>query len=66
MVEYGLFDKLPNGKPVLEAAQFAYMGLAYNILTPAKAISKATYAVKVDWLLRKEFLKSWKLKIQSR
>jgi hypothetical protein len=26
-----LFDKLPNGKPVLEAAQFAYMGLAYNI-----------------------------------
>jgi subfamily B ATP-binding cassette protein MsbA len=42
-----LFDKLLNGKPVLEAAQFlAYMGLAYNILTPAKAISKATYAVK--------------------
>lgn len=42
-----LVDKLPNGKAVLEGAQFlAYMGLAYNILTPAKAISKATYAVK--------------------
>jgi subfamily B ATP-binding cassette protein MsbA len=42
-----LLDKLPNGKAVLEGAQFlAYMGLAYNILTPAKAISKATYAVK--------------------
>lgn len=24
----------------------AYMGLAYNILTPAKAISKASYGVK--------------------
>ena len=42
-----LVDKLPNGKAVLEGAQFlAYMRLAYNILTPAKAISKATYAVK--------------------
>ena len=42
-----LVDKLPNGKAVLEGAQFlAYMGLAYNILTPAKAISKATYAVQ--------------------
>ncbi|MEM8999261.1 MAG: ABC transporter ATP-binding protein [Bacteroidota bacterium] len=31
----------------LDAASFiAYMGLAYNILTPAKAISKASYAVK--------------------
>ncbi len=31
----------------LEAASFiAYMGLAYNILTPAKAISKASYSVK--------------------
>ncbi len=31
----------------LEPAAFiAYMGLAYNILTPAKAISKASYAVK--------------------
>ena len=42
-----LVDKLPSGKAVLEGAQFlAYMGLAYNILTPAKSISKATYAVK--------------------
>ncbi len=42
-----LVDKLPNGKAVLEGAQFlVYMGLAYNILTPAKAISKATYSVK--------------------
>lgn len=31
----------------LDAASFiAYMGLAYNILTPAKSISKASYAVK--------------------
>ncbi|MDT0540077.1 ABC transporter ATP-binding protein [Croceitalea sp. P059] len=31
----------------LDASSFiAYMGLAYNILTPAKAISKATYGVK--------------------
>ncbi|WP_369047674.1 ABC transporter ATP-binding protein [Tenacibaculum sp. UWU-22] len=31
----------------LQAADFiAYMGLAYNILTPAKAISKASYGVK--------------------
>ncbi|WP_425237510.1 ABC transporter ATP-binding protein [Ulvibacterium sp.] len=31
----------------LDAASFiAYMGLAYNILTPAKAISKASYGVK--------------------
>lgn len=42
-----LNEKLPNGKAVLEGAQFlAYMGLAYNILTPAKAISKASYQVK--------------------
>ena len=42
-----LVDKLPNGKAMLEGAQFlAYMGLAYNILTPAKAISKASYNVK--------------------
>jgi subfamily B ATP-binding cassette protein MsbA len=42
-----LVDQLPNGKPVFEAAQFlAYMGLAYNILTPAKSISKANYSVK--------------------
>ncbi|UOB17338.1 ABC transporter ATP-binding protein [Abyssalbus ytuae] len=31
----------------LDSAEFiAYMGLAYNILTPAKAISKASYGVK--------------------
>lgn len=31
----------------LDGSDFiAYMGLAYNILTPAKAISKASYAVK--------------------
>lgn len=31
----------------LDAADFlVYMGLAYNILTPAKAISKASYSVK--------------------
>ena len=31
----------------LDGASFiAYMGLAYNILTPAKAISKASYAIK--------------------
>jgi len=32
---------------ILDASSFiAYMGLAYNILTPAKAISKASYGVK--------------------
>ena len=42
-----IVDKLPNGKAVLEGAVFlTYMGLAYNILTPAKAISKASYNVK--------------------
>ena len=42
-----LIDKLPNGEPVLLASAFlAYMGLAYNILTPAKLISKASYGVK--------------------
>ena len=31
----------------LDAASFlAYMGMAYNILTPAKAISKASYTIK--------------------
>ena len=31
----------------LDGSSFiAYMGLAYNILTPAKAISKASYSVK--------------------
>ena len=36
-----LIDKTLNG-----AAFIAYMGLAYNILTPAKSISKASYSVK--------------------
>ncbi len=36
-----LIEKTLNG-----AAFIAYMGLAYNILTPAKAISKASYSVK--------------------
>jgi subfamily B ATP-binding cassette protein MsbA len=32
---------------ILDASSFiAYMGLAYNILTPAKAISKASYNIK--------------------
>ena len=36
-----------NGTTSLEASLFiVYMGLAYNILTPAKAISKASYSVK--------------------
>ena len=35
------------GDKTLEASFFiVYMGLAYNILTPAKAISKASYSVK--------------------
>ena len=42
-----LVEKLPNGKALLDGAKFlSYMGLAYNILTPAKAISKASYQVK--------------------
>lgn len=42
-----LVDKLADGTPVLKGTDFlAFMGLAYNILTPAKAISKASYAVK--------------------
>jgi subfamily B ATP-binding cassette protein MsbA len=42
-----LIEKLPSGKAVLDGAVFlTYMGLAYNILTPAKAISKASYNVK--------------------
>lgn len=36
-----LIDKTLGGEQFL-----AYMGLAYNILTPAKAISKASYSVK--------------------
>ena len=42
-----LVELKADGSPLLEGAQFiAYMGLAYNILTPAKAISKANYSVK--------------------
>ena len=42
-----LVETLPNGLPVLKGVVFiGYMGLAYNILTPAKAISKASYQVK--------------------
>jgi subfamily B ATP-binding cassette protein MsbA len=36
-----LIEKTLNG-----AAFIAYMGLAYNILTPAKSISKASYSVR--------------------
>jgi subfamily B ATP-binding cassette protein MsbA len=36
-----LIEKTLNG-----AAFITYMGLAYNILTPAKSISKASYAIK--------------------
>ncbi len=42
-----LVETFANGDPLLEGSKFiAYMGLAYNILTPAKAISKASYQVK--------------------
>jgi subfamily B ATP-binding cassette protein MsbA len=42
-----LVEKFSNGQPLLEGSKFlAYMGLAYNILTPAKSISKASYQVK--------------------
>jgi subfamily B ATP-binding cassette protein MsbA len=42
-----LVETFANGEPLLEGSKFiAYMGLAYNILTPAKAISKASYQVK--------------------
>lgn len=42
-----LVEKFTDGTPLLEGSKFlAYMGLAYNILTPAKAISKASYQVK--------------------
>lgn len=42
-----LVEKMSNGQPLLDAAKFlAYMGLAYNILTPAKSISKASYGVR--------------------
>jgi subfamily B ATP-binding cassette protein MsbA len=38
--EYGLMKNLKR------TSFIAYMGLAYNILTPAKSISKASYSVK--------------------
>jgi subfamily B ATP-binding cassette protein MsbA len=38
--EYGLMKNLK------QTSFIAYMGLAYNILTPAKSISKASYSVK--------------------
>ncbi len=43
-----LVEKLADGTtPALDGEQFLiFMGLAYNILTPAKAISKASYGVK--------------------
>ncbi|WP_264559328.1 ABC transporter ATP-binding protein [Flavobacterium sp. N2270] len=42
-----LVETFADGSPLLEGSKFiAYMGLAYNILTPAKAISKASYQVK--------------------
>ena len=42
-----LVDVKADGTPLLEGSQFlAYMALAYNILTPAKAISRANYKVK--------------------
>ena len=42
-----LVEKFADGTPLLEGSKFlAYMGLAYNILTPAKAISKAYFQVK--------------------
>jgi subfamily B ATP-binding cassette protein MsbA len=42
-----LVEKFADGTPLLEGSKFlAYMGLAYNILTPAKAISRASYQVK--------------------
>jgi subfamily B ATP-binding cassette protein MsbA len=42
-----LVEKMTSGVPLLKGAEFiVYMGLAYNILTPAKAISKASFSVK--------------------
>lgn len=43
-----LVEKLADGvTPALDGGKFlTFMGLAYNILTPAKAISKASYGVK--------------------
>ncbi|WP_046759059.1 ABC transporter ATP-binding protein [Kordia jejudonensis] len=43
-----LVEKLADGvTPALDGEKFiTFMGLAYNILTPAKAISRASYGVK--------------------
>ncbi|WP_338409239.1 ABC transporter transmembrane domain-containing protein [uncultured Flavobacterium sp.] len=42
-----IVETFASGEQLLSGEKFlAYMGLAYNILTPAKAISKASYAVK--------------------
>lgn len=42
-----LLDTGANGEDLLDGSKFlVYIGLAYNILTPAKAISKASYQVK--------------------
>ncbi|MBC8754508.1 ABC transporter ATP-binding protein [Kordia sp. YSTF-M3] len=43
-----LVEKLADGvTPALDGGKFlTFMGLAYNILTPAKAISRASYGVK--------------------
>lgn len=45
----------------LDASSFiAYMGLAYNILTPAKSISKASFGVKKEIRLQSVCYKYWK------
>lgn len=42
-----LTETFADGTPLLEGSKFlAYMALSYNILTPAKVISKASYQVK--------------------
>lgn len=42
-----LTETFADGSPLLEGSKFlAYMALSYNILTPAKVISKASYQVK--------------------
>ena len=51
----------------LEGATFiAFMGLAYNILTPAKQISKASYSVKKATLQPSASSRSWKPQPQFR
>jgi subfamily B ATP-binding cassette protein MsbA len=41
-----------NDKTLDGASFIVYLTLAFNILTPAKAISKASYSVKMDWPLQ--------------